>query len=561
MQSIDVLPPAAGSRPRARRTIGALGWASIVVAALILVPVAALVVHATRGTGDAARHIATTLLPDYALTTFLLAAGVGVGVAVSGVVLAWLVVHYRFPGRDLLEWAAILPLAMPAYVIAYAYTDWLQFAGPVQTTLRELTGWAAREYWFPDIRSTLGAAWVFTCVLYPYVYLLVRTAFVEQSASTLEAGRVAGLGPFGSFLSIGLPLARPAIAGGVALALMETLADFGAVSYFGVQTFTTGIYRAWQSFGDLAAAAQLALVLLVFVAVVMAIERTSRGRARFQAGSVARRVRPRVLRGWHGWLAFAVCALPPVLGFLLPAVLLVRLAILDDALAIGARHLELVANSALLSIVTAVLAVALALALAYAGRLARHPGVAGANRIAALGYAVPGAVIAVGVLIPLGRLDNLIVDFMQAQFGVKVGLVFTGTIGALVYAYLVRFLAIALQSVESGLARVTPSMDDAARSLGLAPGETLLRVHAPLLRRSVLAGVLLVFVDVMKELPATFALRPFDYETLAVHVYNLAKDERLGEAAVPSLLLVAVGLVPLVILARQIGRGERVAPT
>lgn len=538
----------ASQRPR---RLGALGLAALGVAALIIVPLIALVVQAGLGRSEATATLAATVLPGYTLTTLALAGMVSVGAGAIGLVLAWLLVHYRFPGQRLLEWAVILPLAMPAYVIAYAYTDWLQFAGPVQSLLRELTGWQAREYWFPDIRSTVGAALVFTLVLYPYVYLLVRTAFLEQSASTLEAARVAGLGPTAAFLRVGAPLARPALVAGVSLVLMETLADFGAVSYFGVQTFTTGIYRAWQSYSDLAAAAQLAIALLAFVAIVAALERANRSRARFQGAAVARRPRPQALHGGRAFLASIVCASPLVLGFILPAILLVRLAVLDDALVIGARQMALVGTSAMLAGSAALLATLLAVLLAYAARVSRHPLVHGAVGVAALGYAVPGAVVAVGVLIPLGRLDNLLADWAAAQFGVKTGLVFTGTVVALLYAYLVRFLAIAMQSIDAGLARITPSMDDAARSLGLGPRAALVRVHAPLLRGSVLGALLLVFVDVMKELPATFALRPFNLDTLAIHIYNLAKDERLGEAAMPSLLLVTVGLVPLVILSRQ----------
>jgi iron(III) transport system permease protein len=453
-----------------------------------------------------------------------------------------------------LEWALILPLAMPAYVMAYAYTDWLQFSGPVQSALRAATGWQAREYRFPEIRSLLGAAAMFSFALYPYVYLLARTAFLEQSRSSLEAGRLAGLGAWGTFFRVALPLARPAIAAGTALALMETLADFGVVSYFGVETFTTGIFKAWLSMGDIVAADQLATCLLGFVLIVLALERMNRGAARYHNTAPRKAQPPQRLRGPGAALAFTACAAPVVFGFVLPAAILARLAIVDPDARWDARILTLVGNSTTAAGITAALAVAIAVVMAYGGRLSRSPLVTGANRAAALGYAIPGAVIAVGIMVPLGRLDNALAAWLQQALGIEVGLLFTGTITALIYAYLVRFLAVALQTVEAGLAKVTPSMDDAARSLGLGPAATLRRVHAPLLRASLLTAGLLVFVDTMKELPATFALRPFNFDTLAVAAYHLTKDERLAEAAVPSLVIVAVGLVPLVLVSRRLMR-------
>jgi iron(III) transport system permease protein len=552
----------AGRVSRGRRPLGLLGLAALAVAALIVVPILAVVAGAfgigTAGAEDSSwGHLVRTVLPGYLWNTALLVAAVAFGVVSIGVLSAWLVTAYRFPGSRVLEWALILPLAMPAYVMAYAYTDWLQFAGPVQTALRELTGWKAREYWFPEIRSLYGAAAMFAFALYPYVYLLARTAFLEQSRSAMEAARLAGYGAWGAFLHVMLPLARPAVAAGTALALMETLADFGTVSYFAVQTFTTGIYRAWFSMGDQVGAGQLATCLLGFVVLVLALERASRRGARYHNTS-SRKPAPRSpLGGWRAAAAFALCFAPVLFGFLLPAGLLGHLVWTDPDAKWSARTWTLVGNSFTLAGVTAAVAVCAAILLAYAARLTRRPAVAGANRIAALGYAVPGAVIAVGILVPLGRLDNALVGWLQAQFGVNTGLLLTGTITALVYAYLVRFLAVALQTVDAGLAKITPSMEDAARSLGLSPGATLGRVHAPMLAASLLSAALLVFVDVMKELPATFALRPFNFDTLAVEAYNLTKDERLAEAAIPSLVIVAVGVIPLIILSRQIARARR----
>jgi iron(III) transport system permease protein len=542
----------AGSRP-----LGPLGVAAIAVAALILVPLFAVVLSVFRPSETTWSHLAQTVLPGYIASTAALVGMVALGVTSIGVVSAWLVTAYRFPGSRVLEWALVLPLAMPAYVMAYAYTDWLQFAGPVQSALRELTGWKAREYWFPEIRSLYGAAAMFSFALFPYVYLLVRNAFLEQTRSALEAARLAGLGPVASFVRVMLPLARPAIVAGSALALMETLADFGTVSYFAVQTFTTGIYRAWLSLGDAVAAAQLATCLLAFVLLVLAVERWTRRGARYHNTS-SRRPAPLVrLAGWRGLAAFAACFAPVFFGFLLPAGILLRLAATDPEARWSDRTWALIGNSFTLAGTTAVVAVALAVLLAYAARITKRGVVEGANRVASLGYAVPGAVIAVGILIPLGQLDNAIATWLSTHFGLKPGLLLTGTIVALVYAYLVRFLAVALQTVDAGLAKVTPSMDDAARVLGLSPGRTLLRVHAPILASSLLTAGLLVFVDVMKELPATFAMRPFNFDTLAVEAYNLTKDERLAEAAIPSLVIVAAGVLPVFVLSRQIAKSRR----
>lgn len=542
-------------RHRSSRPIGALGYAAIGFALILLVPIAAVLVDVLAPGEGTWSHLAQTVLPDYVRTTLLLSSGVAVGVVVLGTGTAWLVTACRFPGARWLEWVLILPLAMPAYVVAYAYTDALQFAGPVQTALREMTGWRAREYWFPEIRSTGGAILVFSAVLYPYVYLLARAAFLEQSANLMQAGRLMGHGAWGAFWRVALPLARPAIAAGTSLALMETLADFGAVSYFGVQTFTTGIYRAWLSMGDSVAAAQLSAALLGVVALILILEHRSRGQARFHDVAAPGQARRVELRGVPAAAAAVACAVPPLLGFLVPAGILLQVVSAEPEPLFTVRFIGLAGNTFALAAVTSLAAVLVATLLAYAARLSASRLVAAANRLASLGYAIPGAVIAVGILLPLGRLDNLIADWARVQFGISIGLVFTGSIAALVYAYLVRFLAIALQTVEAGLGKIRPSMEDAARGLGLTPREALVRVHAPLMRGSVLTAGLIVFVDVMKELPATFALRPFNFDTLAVQAYNMAKDERLAEAAAASLVIVAVGLVPLVLLSRSISTG------
>jgi iron(III) transport system permease protein len=539
--------------------VGFLGAISLGAAALILLPILAVVASVFGPASETWAHIARTLLGTYVANTALLVACVAAGVLSIGVLSAWLVTAYRFPAQRALEWALVLPLAMPAYVMAYAYTDWLQFTGPVQGLLRAATGWQAREYWFPEIRSIPGAAAMLSFALYPYVYLLARTAFRDVSRSALEAGRLAGYSAWGSFWRVALPIARPAVAAGAALALMETLADFGTVSYFALEVFTTGIFKAWLSMGDSTAAGQLSVCLLAFVFVVLALERASRGRAAYASG-MDKRPPPQRLSGPAAALAFVACAAPVLLGFLLPAGLLIHLAWSDPEARWTSRLPALVGNSFLLAGIAAVAGVLLATAMAYAARLARGrlaSVVAWANRAAALGYAIPGAVIAIGVLVPLGRLDNWIAGGIESAFGVKPGLLLTGTIVALIYAYLVRFLAVALQSVESGLAKVTPRMDDAARSLGATPAGTLARVHVPLLASSLASAALLLFVDVMKELPATFALRPFNFDTLAIEAYNLAKDERLSEAAVPSLVIVAIGLVPVLVVVKRYFQATR----
>lgn len=528
-----------------------LGAVAIALALVLVLPVLVVLGNVFMPTHGTWSHLASTVLPEYIENSLLLMAGVAVGVMVGGISTAWLTVMCRFPGQKLFEWALLLPLAVPAYVMAYAYTDFLQFAGPVQTWVREATGWGPREYWFPNVRSLGGAVVMFSLVLYPYVYLLARAAFLEQSDSMLEVARVCGYGAWGTFLKVALPLARPGIVAGTALALMETLADFGAVSYFGVQTFTTGIFRAWFSLGDPVAAAQLSAVLLGFVFLILFIERVTRARAGFHNASHRRRLRNVYqLRWMRAAGAVFFCVTPLVLGFVLPAGILLELALDMGDAQFGARYIQLTLNTITLAAITAALAVALALLVAYAGRSTRDALVRVANRVAGIGYAVPGAVIAVGVLIPVTRLDHALAGWVQAVTGVAPGLLLTGGIAALVYAYLVRFFAVALHAVEAGITKITPSMDSAARSLGLSPSATLARVHAPLLWRSGLAAGLLVLVDVIKELPATFVMRPFDFDTLAVQAYNLASDERLAEAATPALTIVAVGVVPLIVLSR-----------
>ena len=555
--SLALSPPTAAVSA-AKHRMGSLSWLCATLALLVAVPIISVGSNVfTGGTGGTWAHLASTVLPDYIVTTLWLCLGVGSCTALLGIGAAWLVTHFDFPLRRSFEWLLVLPLAMPAYVMAYAYTDLLQYAGPLQTGLRAATGWTRADYWFPDVRTLGGAVLMFSGVLYPYVYMLARTAFLERGAAVFEAGRTLGLSAWASFVRVSLPMARPAIVAGVALALMETLADYGTVSYFSVQTFTTGIYRAWFSLGDRVAAAQLAMCLLGFVLLVLSLERASRGRARFH-GTGLRRLPERAarLRGIHAALAIGACTLPLLCGFLIPCTVLLRMAVTEGDAQFGPRFVELARNSFTVAALTAALAVLLALLVAYARRLDPRPLTRAAHAVLGMGYALPGSVIAVGVLIPVARLDNALVQWLKASFGWEVGLLLTGTIAALVFACLVRFLTAALQSVDAALHRVTPHMDDAARSLGLSPAQTLQRVHLPLLRRGLLTAGLLVFIDVMKELPATLVMRPFNFDTLATQAFTLASDERLSEASTAALSIVVVGLLPLILLCRQIAKPQ-----
>lgn len=529
----------------------------LIIALAVALPVLIVASRVFVASNGVWAHLTDTVLATYVGNTLLLAAGVAVGVCVIGVGTAWLVTMCRFAGQRWLEWALLLPMAMPAYVMAYVYTDLLQYVGPVQAGLRALFGWRRADYWFPDIRSLGGAVLVLSFVLYPYVYLLARAAFLEQSVCALEVARTLGAGAWRSFIRVALPLARPSIAAGLALSMMEVLADFGTVQYFAVDTFTTGIYRTWFAMGEPVAAAQLASVLMLFVMLLVVMERTSRGRARYFQATGRYQVLPSYrLRGGRALAALMACLVPLLLGFVLPVALLARLAITQGDSLFAASFRQLGGNSFILAGITSVVAVALAALVAYGLRLRPTPVLRSAARVAAMGYAVPGSVIAVGILIPAAHVDNAVDGFMRDHFGLSTGLILSGTIVAVVYAYLVRFLAVSFNAVEASLSRIRPTMDQAARILGHTPGRTLLKVHTPIMRGSLLTAALLVFVDVMKELPATMIVRPFNFDTLAVRVYTLASDERLGEASTPALAIVAVGVIPVILLSRAIAKSR-----
>ncbi|OLP15729.1 iron ABC transporter permease [Leptolyngbya sp. 'hensonii'] len=534
------------------------GWTTIVtlIALLLAVPVLFVLAGLVTDAGEIWQHLAATVLTRYVANSLWLMLGVGLGVLVLGTGTAWLVTMCQFPGQRIFAWALLLPFAAPAYILAYTYTELLEYYGPVQSQLRQLFHWeSAQDYWFPNVRSLWGAILMLVLVLYPYVYLLARSAFLSQAVSLLEASRNLGCNPWNSFIQVALPLARPAIVAGLALALMETLNDYGTVYHFAVDTFTTGIYRTWFDLGEPRAAVQLAGVLLLFIVVLMGVERRSRGQSRYYQSSSRQQHLPRYSLGWIGAIGATVaCLLPIALGFVVPAAILVQMTLQEPNQAFGERFWDCASHSLLLAGLTAGLAVGLALILAYGVRLRSNLAMQLAVQTAALGYAVPGSVIAVGVLVPIGLLDNTINAWMQTHQGFSTGLLLSGTIGALIYAYLIRFLAVSLGAVESGLSKIKPSLDDAARSLGHGSLSTLRQIHVPLLWSSLLTASILVFVDVMKELPATLIMRPFNFETLATQVYRLASDERLAEAAGPALAMVLVGLLPVLLLSRQLNR-------
>lgn len=535
------------------------GWTifAIGVSAALTAPVVVVVASLAIPFGDIWSHLAATVLPRYIANSIWLMAGVGAGVTFGGVVSAWLVTMTRFPGVRVFEWALILPLAIPAYVIGYTYTGLLDFTGPVQSTLRALFGWGPGDYWFPEVRSLAGAILMLTLVLYPYVYLLARSAFLDQSVCALEVSRTLGRSAWQSFFHVTLPLARPAVAAGVALALMEALADFGTVQYFGVDTFTTGIYRTWLGMGEPIAAAQLAAVLLLFVIAPVALERWSRGKRRYHHTSAYYRALPSYpLKGARAALAWIICAMPVAFGFAVPAAALLGWTLENWTLVLDPGYARLVWNTLILAAGGAMLTVAVAALLAYSARLRGTPMVRGAVRLAAFGYAVPGAVIAVGIMLPFVWLDTRVDALIRATFGLSTGLVLSGTLAAVLCAYLVRFLAVAFNPIEAALSRVTPSMEGAARVLGAGPGATLARVHAPMIAGGMLTAAILVLVDVIKELPATLIMRPFNFDTLAIRTYQLASDERLAEAALPALTIVAVGIIPVILLSRALARSR-----
>ncbi|MCY4383151.1 MAG: iron ABC transporter permease [Nitrospinae bacterium] len=530
-------------------TIGTLLLALFIAAPLLSVSYLAL-----QPSGDIWHHLLTTVLSRYVITTIGLMLGVGIGTLLIGAGTAWLVTLCRFPGRRIFEWALLLPLAMPAYVVAYVYTDVFEYAGPVQTLLRAIFGWeSSRDYWFPEIRSLGGAIFVMTVTLYPYVYLLARVAFVQQSVCILEVSRTLGKTAWQSFFSIALPSARPSLIIGVSLVLMEALNDFGTVDFFAVETLTAGIFDVWLNMNNLSGAAQLAVVALCFVLLLLWAERKSRSNQRYFNTSTKFQALPSYqLRGIKMLCAVSFCLLPIGFGFIVPSCILGYYAWGFYEESISRDFYSILSNSLVLSTLSATLSVVAGIYLAYAVRLKDNKLLKSTARFASIGYAVPGAVLAVGVLIPMGKMDVFIQGFLNNTFGISSGLFFSGTITAVSYGYLARFLALSYGTMEASLMRITPNMDGAARTLGLGPARTLKRIHIPMIRGGILAAAILVFVDTMKELPMTIILRPFNFETLATQVHQLATDELLEESALGSLSIVAAGLLPVVYLSRTI---------
>jgi iron(III) transport system permease protein len=519
------------------------------------VPIVAVLCSLASPARDVWTHLLATQLLELITNTLLLVAGVGAGTLLLGGGLAWLVVGYRFPGRAIFEWALVLPLAVPAYVIGFAFLGFLDFAGPLQTWLRARLGPGATI----DPRCYGGVVTVMTLVFYPYVYLVARAAFREQGAATLETARSLGSSRLRAFWQVTLPLARPSLVAGASLAMMEALADFGTVATFGYRTLTEAIYRVWYGMFDRAAATQLATLLLFFALGLVLLERSLRGHARF---TQSQRRGPGVvaipLEGWRGPAATSACAGVLGLAFVLPVAQLLAWA--ADTLHIGAlppRLPRVIGNTVALAAGAAAGACALALVLAYAARLHPTTTVRLATQFASMGYALPGSVIAVGVLVPMAWIDHALVREAERVVGRPVGLLLTGSVAGLLFAYIVRFLAVGFQTLEASLARIPASFDDAARSLGARVGETLRRIHLPLLRGGLFTALVLVFVETMKEMPATILLRPFGLGTLAIEVWERTSESLWAEAAIPALAIVAAGLVPVLIGIRLTGRPRR----
>jgi len=548
-------------QPRGKVTSGSPAWNFITlgIALLVSIPILTIIANLFVSSGDVWPHLVSTVLPEYIRNSLWLLVGVGTGVFILGVGTAWLVTMCTFPGSRQFRWLLILPMAVPAYLMAYTYTDFLAFTGPVQIFIRNITGWEFGDYWFPNIRSLWGAVLMMSLVFFPYVYLLTRAAFLEQSASLLEASRSLGASSTQSFYRIALPLARPSIAAGMALALMETLNDFGTVDYFGVQTFTTGIYRTWFGLGERVAAAQLSGILMIFILFLILLERWSRSNMDTRQSSTGRYKRLAVykLDGWKAWTSTLFCSIPVAFGFLIPVAILAEMLIANFDTAVDSRFIQYSINTIIVAVIAGFTALLVALLLAYGTRLKPTFLTKAATKIGSMGYAIPGSVIAVGILIPFGWADNTLDSWMRENLGISTGLILSGTIFALIFAYVVRFLAVAFNTVEASLGNITYNMDEAAQGMGFKYGRILRKIHMPMMKGSLFAAIMLVVVDVIKELPATLIVRPFNFDTLAVQVYRLASDERLAESSGAALAIVLVGLIPVFILSRSITRTRK----
>ena len=545
----------------AKRTSRRWLFSALLTTAIVALPVLSVIFLAFFPEENIWPHLLDTTLPRYLVTTIKLMAGVGAITLVIGLSTAWAVTMCDFPGRRFFEWAMLLPFAVPAYVIAYVYTSLLDYAGPVQGALRDLFGWTnAADYWFPEIRSLEGATLMIGLVLYPYVYLLARAAFLEQSPSLFAVSRSLGHSALSTFFKVVLPIARPAVAVGLSLVLMETLNDFGTVDFFAVQTLTAGLFDTWMNLGNLGGAAQIATTMLIFVVILVTLERYSRRRQQqFAARDNRDPIRRFTMSFPRQLICVAVCALPVVLGFVIPGVTLGVYAWEYFGESWNPDFIRNTFNSLFLSGTAALTTLLIGITLAYSRRLHNTRGMQALMRLSSLGYAMPGAVLAVGVIVPLAGFDNWLDSLMRDYFGVSTGLLLSGSAFAIVFAYTVRFLAVSAGSVESALQKITPSMDMASRSLGNSPGKTLVKVHLPMLRGTLITAALVVFVDCMKELPATLILRPFNFETLATYVYQFASDERLYHSALPALIIVLAGIIPIILMSRSISNTRSIA--
>ena len=524
-----------------------------VLALLLVLPILAIFTTAVGETNELFSHLMSTVMPTYAFNTVALVAGTMALSLLFGIPSAWVMAMCRIPGERVLQWALVLPLAMPGYIVGYIFTDWFDFAGPIQILLRDLTGWGPGDYWFPDIRTLTGAIIVLSLVLYPYVYLLCRAAFMEQNVSLLQSARLLKCSPWESFRRISLPLVRPSIAVGLSLVAMETVGDFGTVSYFAVNTLTTAVYDTWLGYSSLTAAAKISAIMLVVVILLLSTERYSRRKQKlFQNQFSSREDFRYLLTGWKKWLAVSWCWGLVCVAFIFPLGQLVIYAYKYFAQSWTAEFREYALNSLYVSLTAAVIGVLVALIVNFCQRVNPGRKSLAFMRLSSMGYAVPGTVLAIGVMVPVLFMDHLVNDVAKYMGWGRPGLIFSGSMFALIFAMVVRFSAVAIGSIESSLSKVSPSLDMASRTMGCNANTMLWRVHFPLVRRGALIAGLLVFIESMKELNAALLLRPFNFETLATYVYNFASDEHLELAAMPAVLLVLVGLVPLVIVNRSL---------
>ncbi|ELL4668746.1 iron ABC transporter permease [Vibrio fluvialis] len=526
---------------------------SVALATLLVLPILAIFFTAIGQTDDVFAHLMSTVMPTYAFNTVVLTLSVMALALLFGIPSAWLMAMCRLPGEKVLQWALVLPLAIPGYIVGYIFTGWFDYAGPIQVWLRAQTGWMAGEYYFPDIRSLAGASIVLALVLYPYVYLMCRAAFMEQNVSLLQSARLLKCSPWESFRRISLPLVRPSIAVALSLVAMETVGDFGTVSYFAVNTLTTAVYDTWMNYSNLTAAAKISAVMLVIVLLLLSAERYSRRRQKlYQSQFNSHEDFRYALRGWKKWLALLWCWGLVCVAFIFPLLQLLSYAYTYFEQSWTAEFREYALNSLQVSLSAAVIGVAVALVVNFYSRLKSNRVSVALMRLSSMGYAVPGTVLAIGVMVPVLTLDHAVNDVAKAMQWGRPGLIFSGTMFTIIFALIVRFSAVAIGSIESSLNKISPSLDMAARTMGCQANAMLWRVHLPLVRRGALIASLLVFIESMKELNAALLLRPFNFETLATYVYNYASDEHLELAALPAVLLVLVGLIPLVVVNRSL---------